>query len=631
MRRAGLPQYSSQQMILLTAKDQPTWNVFANGYTQGINQCQSAATTAKLVRYKPRELRDLCAFVAAIRPGFKSQLNSFLSRQHFTYDVPPFDTILRNDSSKSAWMLYQENTMSALNLAGFEMERTYPIIKAISKKKTKVIAAAKDEFMSGFQSFLTEKQGVSHNRAADQAELVWKVIEDSASYSFNACVSGDTKLLQPLPLQRSHNMDVRSMYFYRKEYEGTASPNRVAFSMFEDGSIRPNLIVDIREAGIRPLFKIKTTHGAFIKCTANHKFPTSDGQKRCDELKVGDTLYMWYSVMSLHAKRTYITEIIPLGKEMTYDIEMADPAHNFVTESGLITCNSHAGCVSLDAIYGAYLKAHYPHDYYYVLLEDYLRKGNKDKVSIIKQEMQSAFDMKILPCQFRQDNRQFTIDAASNTVTDSLASIKSVSSRAAAKLFLWRNDTFTSFVDLLVVMENDAAFNKTIVDTLIDVDYFAEFGTPEKLKKVYAEFREGKHRYSKTHKPETQAKRIPLLRAFEAEQLDELRSIEERVSKEITYYGYPMSRDKLAHNDYAVCEVDTGKRIRVKLYNLRTGKWGQIFIPKAEFELNPLTEGDIIHVDQWLPKPAYGYANGQRIKLPTKELWLEKYSRKFSK
>ena len=326
-----------------------------------------------------------------------------------------------------------------------------------------------------------------------------------------------------------------------------------------------------------------------------------------------------------------IVSIEPLGEEMTYDIEMADPAHNFVTESGLITCNSHAGCVSLDAIYGAYLKAHYPHDYYYVLLEDYLRKGNKDKVSIIKQEMQSAFDMKILPCQFRQDNRQFTIDAASNTVTDSLASIKSVSSRAAAKLYLWRNDTFTSFVDLLVVMENDTAFNKTIVDTLIDVDYFSEFGTPEKLKKVYAEFREGKHRYSKTHKPETQAKRIPLLRAFEAEQPDELRSIEERMSKEITYYGYPMSRDKLAHNDYAVCEVDAGKRIRVKLYNLRTGKWGQIFIPKAEFELNSLTEGDIIHVDQWLPKPAYGYANGQRIKLPTKELWLEKYSRKFSK
>lgn len=478
MRRANLPQYSSQEMILLTAKDKPTWNIFAGGYTQGINQCQSAATTDKLKRYKPRELRDLCAFVAAIRPGFKSQLNSFLSRQHFVYDVPPFDTILRNDSSKSAWMLYQENTMSALNLAGFEMERTYPIIKAISKKKTKVIAAAKDEFMSGFQSFLTDKQGVSHNRAAEQAELVWKVIEDSSSYSFNA---------------------------------------------------------------------------------------------------------------------------------------------------------SHAGCVSLDAIYGAYLKAHYPHDYYFVLLEDYLRKGNKPKVSIIKQEMQAAFDMKILPCKFRQDNRQFTIDAATNTVTDSLASIKSVSVRAATKLYHWRDRNFPSFVDVLVAMENEPAFNKTIIDTLIDVDYFSEFGTPAKLKAVYKEFREGVNRYSKTHTVATQIKRLPLLVAFEHEQEEVPLSIEERVSKEIAYYGYPMSKDKLAHNDYAIVEVSPGKRIRAKLYNLRTGTWGQVFIPKAEFELNPFSEGDIIHVDQWKNKPAYGFSGGERIKLPTKEIWLEKISLKFSK
>lgn len=478
MRRANLPLYSSQEVVFMTAKDQATWEIFGKGYTQGINQCQSEATTAKLMRYKPRELRDLCAFVAAIRPGFKSQLNSFLSRQNFRYDVPPFDIILRNDSSRSAWMLYQENTMSALNLAGFEMERTYPIIKAISKKKTKVIAAAKDEFMAGFQSFLTDKQGVSHNRAVEQADLVWKVIEDSASYSFNA---------------------------------------------------------------------------------------------------------------------------------------------------------SHAGCVSLDAIYGAYLKAHYPHDYYYVLLEDYLKKGNKDKVSAIKQEMQAAFGMKILPCQFRQDNRAFTIDAATNTVTDSLASIKSVSARAAKQLYAWRDRVFASFIDALVAMENDPAFNKTIIDALIDVDYFAEFASPAKLKRVYDEFRDGKNRYDKKHKPATQAKRLPLLREFEAAQPDIPLSIEERVSKEIEYYGYPMSRDKLSYGDYAVIGVDSGRRIHLRLYNLRSGTFGSMFVPKSLFELLPVAPGDIIHIENWRRKPAYGYSNGQRIKLATTELWLEKYFLKFSK
>lgn len=459
----------------MTARDQQTWNIFANGYTQGINQCQSAATTAKLKQYKPRELRDLCAFVAAIRPGFKSQINNFLSRQYFKYDVPPFDMILRNDSSRSAWMLYQENTMSALNLAGFEMERTYPIIKAISKKKTKTIAAAKDEFMAGFQSYLTDKQGVSAHRAEEQAELVWKVIEDSASYSFNA---------------------------------------------------------------------------------------------------------------------------------------------------------SHAGCVSLDAIYGAYLKAHHPHDYYYVLLEDYLRKGNKDKVSIIKQEMQAAFDMKVLPCQFRQDNRQFAIDKETNTVTDSLASLKGVSSRAAAKLYAWREKEYASFVHLLIDMDNDPAFNKTVIDTLIDVEYFAEFGTSGKLKKVYKEFRDGKHRYQKSHTDATKAKRIPMLVYIEQSLPEEPATIEQQVSKEIEYYGYPMSRSRDAYNDYAVAEIHEGKRTRVKLYNLRTGKFGEVFIPSAELALHPIKIGEILHVDGWNKKPAYGYSGGKRVKLPQHEVWLEKYSLK---
>lgn len=745
MRRAELPQYSSQEMILLTAKDKPTWDIFGKGYTQGINQCQSVATTEKLTRYKPRELRDLCAFVAAIRPGFKSQLNSFLSRQNFRYDVPPFDTILRNDSSKSAWMLYQENTMSALNLAGFEMERTYPIIKAISKKKTKVIAAAKAEFMSGFQSFLTDKQGVSHNRAAEQAELVWKVIEDSASYSFNACVSGSTKLFRHCggrwhpTVEEMYRIKTDNQYAKDTGHANLHDKYRSrgygeAHSMFDDYRVRPNRVVDIRPAGIRKTYRITTEDGGTVDCTDNHKFPTPNGIKYCSELHVGDSLYMrgdyehdkfdssftdgsfvpniptkgqmgfqenpdgasvkylafrnfcvfeklpcahcgkqfresarfevhhrdmdrhnnefnnyeWLCA-SCHKKKHYqngrrkrgekgypvyespIISIELLGEEMTYDIEMADPAHNFVTESGLITCNSHAGCVSLDAIYGAYLKAHHPHDYYSVLLEDYLKKGNKDKVSIIKQEMQSAFGMSILPCKFRQDNRAFTIDAKTNTVTDSLASIKSVSPRAASKLFAWRCQSFDSFVDLLAEMEHDAAFNKTIVDTLIDIDYFSEFGTPSKLKAVYSQFRDGKNKYSKNHIESTKQKRLAALRMFESDQPDEEMSIEERVSNEIAYYGYPMSRNPLAHNDYAVVETDAGKRIRIKLYNLRSGKWGQVYIPKAEFALNPLNPGDIIHVDKWLPKPAYGYANGQRIKLSTKEHWLEKYSVKYAK
>lgn len=47
-------------------------------------------------------------------------------------------------------------------------------------------------------------------------------------------------------------------------------------------------------------------------------------------------------------------------KEDVYDVEMAEPAHNFVVDTNIVTSNSHAVCVALDSLYGAWLKAHHP-------------------------------------------------------------------------------------------------------------------------------------------------------------------------------------------------------------------------------------------------------------------------------
>lgn len=472
MQRAGLPQYSSQEMILLTANDAKTWDVFANGWTQGINQCQRAATTQKLMQYKPRELRDLCAFVAAIRPGFKTQIQQFLARQRFRYGVPAFDRILRNDSSGSAWMLYQENAMTALNLAGFDMARTYPIIKAISKKKTKVIEAAHDEFAEGFKRYLTEKQRVSKANAEKQTELVWKVIADSANYSYNA---------------------------------------------------------------------------------------------------------------------------------------------------------SHAGCVSLDALYGAYLKAHYPHVYYEVLLEDYLKKGNKPKISEIKQEMQTAYGIRVVPCRFRQDNRRFVINREANYIADSLASVKSVSQQAANALYALRDRQFESFVDVLWTLSETKGFNKTVVDVLIGIGYFAEFGGVRKLKAVAEEFRGGKQRYTKQLVASSKVKRLEALREIERGMEDEDISPREHVALEIEHYGFPMTRDPKAHNDYAIVEVSGVRTLHMRLYNMRTGQFGTAKVSKQMYTTMPVSPGEVIHVCGWSKRPAYGYAAGVRVKLPYKEVWISEY------
>ena len=79
---------------------------------------------------------------------------------------------------------------------------------------------------------------------------------------------------------------------------------------------------------------------------------------------------------------------------------------------------SHAVCVALDSLYGAYLKAHYPLEFYATLLSNYAAKGDKDRIALAKEEMRRGFGIRIAPCRFRQDNRDFYMDHEGNTISD---------------------------------------------------------------------------------------------------------------------------------------------------------------------------------------------------------------------
>ena len=80
--------------------------------------------------------------------------------------------------------------------------------------------------------------------------------------------------------------------------------------------------------------------------------------------------------------------------------------------------SSHAVCVALDSLYGAWLKAHHPLEYYTTLLSGYAAKGDKDRISLAKEEMRKGFGIRIVPCKFRQDNRDFYIDHEARTISD---------------------------------------------------------------------------------------------------------------------------------------------------------------------------------------------------------------------
>jgi len=101
----------------------------------------------------------------------------------------------------------------------------------------------------------------------------------------------------------------------------------------------------------------------------------------------------------------------------------------------LIRISSHSVCVALDSLYGAYAKAHYPLEYYTTLLSNYAAKGDKDRIALTKEEMRKGFGIRVVPCWFRQDNRDFYLDRVANTIADALTSVKHIGIRVADALY----------------------------------------------------------------------------------------------------------------------------------------------------------------------------------------------------
>ena len=156
--------------------DQATWDIYAKGITCCVNQVEKESTTKKAKQYKAKNLAESSAFIAGIRPGFKSLLGTFLARENYTTGEKTIDSILEDSYH---FMLYQESIMKLLSYLGLPMEQTYDVLKSISKKKLK------GEQLENLQNTL-KNNWLKIIGNLDNFDNIWHVIEDSARYAFNA-------------------------------------------------------------------------------------------------------------------------------------------------------------------------------------------------------------------------------------------------------------------------------------------------------------------------------------------------------------------------------------------------------------------------------------------------------------
>lgn len=142
---------------------------------------------------------------------------------------------------------------------------------------------------------------------------------------------------------------------------------------------------------------------------------------------------------------------------------------------------SHSLSVAVDSIYGAYLKSHYPLEYFTVVLTMYA--DDMDRTSKLIAEL-PYFGIEIKPVKFGKSSAGYTMDQDSNCIYKGIASVKYCNSQIADELMDLSRNRYDSFIDLLKDIKEKTSVNSRQLTILIGLNFFSEFGKNKMLLNI---------------------------------------------------------------------------------------------------------------------------------------------------
>ncbi|MEM8963453.1 MAG: DNA polymerase III subunit alpha [Acidobacteriota bacterium] len=162
----------------LTFDDDKVFDLFRRGETMSLFQFESDGMRRLLRAMAPDRLEDLIAANALYRPGPMALIDDYNNRKHGRQPVPEVHEIVDRFTAETyGIMVYQEQVMQIVHeLGGIPLRAAYKLIKAISKKKEKVIDAERKNFLAG-----AAKNGLPKKNAQELFNLILKF----AGYGFN--------------------------------------------------------------------------------------------------------------------------------------------------------------------------------------------------------------------------------------------------------------------------------------------------------------------------------------------------------------------------------------------------------------------------------------------------------------
>ena len=322
------------------------------------------------------------------------------------------------------------------------------------------------------------------------------------------------------------------------------------------------------------------------------------------------------------------------------NLDMFEKTWSDIENSSRYSFNaSHSVSVALDALYGAYLKANYPMEYYSVVFEIYSDDINKTRD--LTDEL-PYFNIKLKLPKFRISNNHYTCDKRNNVIYKNIQSIKFLNETIAEQLYGMRDMQFNSFLDFLKVNP----CNSKQTEILIKLDFFSEFGKTGKLMDIYNFYqtRYDKNKFKKQIKKDKNPYSIDIISKYSKETEkqyviideegfcndiissfeDKEISIKERLDTQIEYLGYIEYKNDKAKDYGYIIDVNTKYTPRFTIYKIDTGETILAKYSKRDYEQSELDKGKIIKFIT-TEKPRKKLIDGHWVDLEESELWIKSY------
>ena len=308
----------------------------------------------------------------------------------------------------------------------------------------------------------------------------------------------------------------------------------------------------------------------------------------------------------------------------------------------------HGLAYAYDCLYCAYLKSHYPLEYYTVVLNVY--ENDVEKTNRLCKEME-YFGIKLSNTKFGYDCSRYSFDRETKTIYKSLGSIKNIGKDVGKKLDDIKDFHINDFISLLSTIDVNKICNSRELTILISINFFEQFGNPNQLLKIvniYNKYNSAKvikkdkltqremqiiHNFAQkeTEKQFRDIDNVGLIKAFVNEIKDTTNTLEQ-ISYDLQYLGYTTLTYNCNYFGVEAVEVNKYGTPYVKLYRIATGesmlfkidkKWYNQFTTEYNGKLE---QGDILDVTIQ-EKPKRRKVDGEWVEIGT-ELVIIAFCRK---